>query len=121
MKKRNWLSKQKLQIVLEGLSGQIEIVKLCAKYQIAQTQYYLWRDQLLKFGYQAFETKNAVPGAVPGTAHLIALFGPGFFFRSNFPAKLSISLRKLSSPNGLPISVCFIRLFECSSSLSDDR
>ena len=58
MKKRKWTSQQKLQIVLEGLSGQIEISKLCAKYQIVQTQYYQWRDYLLKFGHQAFETKN---------------------------------------------------------------
>ncbi len=58
MEKRKWSSSQKLQMVLEGLSGQIEISKLCAKYQIAQTQYYQWRDQLLKHGHQAFETKN---------------------------------------------------------------
>lgn len=58
MKRRKWSSNQKLQIVLEGLSGQIEIGKLCSKYQISQTQYYLWRDQLLKHGHQAFETKN---------------------------------------------------------------
>jgi transposase-like protein len=58
MKKRIWTSQEKLRIVLEGLSGQIEITKLCAKYQIANTQYYLWRDQLLKHGHQAFETKN---------------------------------------------------------------
>jgi transposase-like protein len=58
MKKRKWSSQEKLRIVLEGLSGQIEISKLCNKYQIAQTQYYQWRDQLLKFGHQAFETKN---------------------------------------------------------------
>lgn len=58
MKKRKWTSQQKLQIVLEGLSGQIEISKLCTKYQIAQTQYYQWRDQLLKHGQSAFETKN---------------------------------------------------------------
>ena len=58
MKKRKWRSQEKLRIVLEGLSGQIEISKLCSKYQIAQTQFYQWRDQLLKFGYQAFETKN---------------------------------------------------------------
>ena len=44
--------------MLEGLSGQIEISKLCAKYQIAQTQYYQWRDHLLKHGHQAFEMKN---------------------------------------------------------------
>jgi len=58
MEKRKWSSQQKLQIALEGLSGQIEISKLCAKYQIAQTQYYQWRDQLLKYGKQAFEVKN---------------------------------------------------------------
>lgn len=58
MEKRKWQSQQKLQIVLEGLSGQIEISKLCVKYQIAQTQYYQWRDQLLKHGHSAFETKD---------------------------------------------------------------
>ena len=58
MKRRKWASKEKLKIILEGLSGQIEISKLCNKYQISQTQYYQWRDQLLKFGHQSFETKN---------------------------------------------------------------
>ena len=58
MKRRQWSSNEKLTIVLEGPSGQIEISKLCAKYQIAQTQYYQWRDQLLKYGNQAFEQKN---------------------------------------------------------------
>ncbi len=58
MEKRHWTSAEKLKIVLEGLSGSIEITKLCSKYQIAQTQYYKWRDQLLQFGHQAFETKN---------------------------------------------------------------
>lgn len=58
MKRRQWVSNEKLKIVLEGLSGQIEISRLCQKYQINQTQYYLWRDQLLKYGNQAFEQKN---------------------------------------------------------------
>ena len=58
MKRRKWSSEQKLKIVLEGLSGQIEIGKLCNKYQISQTLYYRWRDQLLSHGHQAFETKN---------------------------------------------------------------
>lgn len=57
MKKRKWTSQEKFRVVLEGLSGQIEIKKLCVKYQISQTQYYNWRDQFLKFGYQAFESK----------------------------------------------------------------
>jgi len=58
MQRRKWTSQEKLRIVLEGLSGQIEISKICAKYQVSQTQYYQWRDQLLKFGHQSFETKN---------------------------------------------------------------
>ena len=58
MERRKWTSQQKLQIVLEGLSGQIEISKLCAKYQVSQTQYYQWRDHLLNFGHQAFENKD---------------------------------------------------------------
>lgn len=58
MKKRTWNPKDKLKIVLEGLSGQIEISKLCQKYQINQPQYYKWRDQLLNHGQQAFEMKK---------------------------------------------------------------
>jgi len=58
MKYRKWKSQEKLKIVLEGLSGQIEISKLCSKYQVSQAQYYQWRDQLLKFGHQSFESKN---------------------------------------------------------------
>lgn len=57
MEKRNWTSQEKLRITLEGLSGQIEITKLCAKYQIAQQQYYKWRDLFLKYGHQVFEQK----------------------------------------------------------------
>ncbi len=58
MKKRQWSSQQKFQIVLEGLSGQIEISQLCSKYQVSQTQYYQWRDRFLKYGHQAFETRQ---------------------------------------------------------------
>jgi len=58
MKKRNWTSKQKSQIVLEGLSGKIEVSKLCIKYELSQSQYYKWRDLFLQTCHQAFETKN---------------------------------------------------------------
>ena len=58
IKRRKWSSEQKLKIVSEGLSGQIEIGKPCNKYQISQALYYRWRDQLLQHGQQAFETKN---------------------------------------------------------------
>jgi transposase-like protein len=58
MKRRNWTSKEKSQIVLEGLSGQIDITKLCQKYQICQTQYYKWRDLFLQNCHQSFEIKQ---------------------------------------------------------------
>ncbi len=58
MKKRQWTSQQKTQIVLEGLSGKIDISKLCNKYQIGQTQYYKWRDQFLKECHTAFDVKQ---------------------------------------------------------------
>ena len=58
MKNRTWASKQKSQIILEGLSGQIEITKLCQKYQISQTQYYKWRDQFLANCHESFEVKK---------------------------------------------------------------
>jgi len=58
MKKRSWTSKQKSQIVLEGLSGKIEVSKLCNKYEISQGQYYKWRDRFLQTSHQAFETKD---------------------------------------------------------------
>ena len=48
MKRRYWTSKQKSQIVLEGLSGKIDITQLCQKYQVSQTQYYKWRDQFFE-------------------------------------------------------------------------
>lgn len=58
MKRRKWESSQKLKIVLKGLSGKIEISKLYNKYQISQVIYYRWREQLLQYGHQAFESKN---------------------------------------------------------------
>lgn len=58
MKRRIWYSKQKSQIVLEGLSGQIDISALCQKYQISQAQYYNWRDLFLANCHESFEVKK---------------------------------------------------------------
>ena len=58
MKYRQWTSKQKSQIVLEGLSGQIDITKLCPKYEISQAQYYKWRDQFLANCHESFDVKK---------------------------------------------------------------
>ena len=58
MKRRTWTSKQKAQIVLEGLSGKIDISRLCQKYQVSQTQYYKWRDAFLANCHQSFDVKS---------------------------------------------------------------
>ncbi len=56
--KNNYSSQDKFNIVLEALSGKIEISKLCYKYNISQFQFYRWKDKFLKFGFQAFENNN---------------------------------------------------------------
>ncbi len=55
MKYRKWSSRDKLVIVLEGLKGKVPLGELCAKFQISQSQYYKWRDQLLNNGPKVFD------------------------------------------------------------------
>jgi len=55
MDRRKWSSRDKLLIVLEGLKGKVPLGELCAKFQISQSQYYKWRDQLLANGPKVFD------------------------------------------------------------------
>ena len=57
MKRRNWESKTKVKIVLEGLSGR-PLGELCGHWQISQAQYYQWRDKFLFEAHRAFEAKD---------------------------------------------------------------
>lgn len=57
MKRRQWDSKTKTKIVLEGLAGR-SVAEICAAYQINQTQYYKWREVFLENAHQSFETKR---------------------------------------------------------------
>jgi len=54
MKRRQWTSGQKAQIVLGGLRGQ-SVAALCTEHGISQAQYYQWRDKFLSNAHQAFE------------------------------------------------------------------
>ena len=56
MKRREWDSKSKAQIVLEGLQGR-SIASICTEYEISQSMYYRWRDTFLANAAQAFESK----------------------------------------------------------------
>jgi transposase-like protein len=55
MKRRQWDSRTKAKIVLEGLSGR-SVSEICSEHQIGQTQYYRWRDQFLARAYHAFDS-----------------------------------------------------------------
>ncbi len=55
MDRRKWSSRDKMLIVLEGLKGKVPLGELCAKFQISQSQYYKWRDQLLANGPKVFD------------------------------------------------------------------
>ncbi len=56
MKRRDWDSKTKAQVVMEGLQGR-SVASICSEYQISQSVYYRWRDTFLANANQAFETK----------------------------------------------------------------
>jgi transposase-like protein len=56
MKRRQWDSRTKAKIVLEGLSGK-PVSEICSQHQISQNQYYQWRDKFLEESYRAFEGK----------------------------------------------------------------
>lgn len=55
MKKRQWDSKTKALIVLQGLKGK-SVAEVCAEHQISQAQYYQWRDLFLANASKAFDT-----------------------------------------------------------------
>ncbi len=55
MKRRQWTSKEKLTIVLQGLKGEVSVAGLCNEHQISQSQYYKWRDRLLADGTKIFD------------------------------------------------------------------
>ena len=57
MKRRQWDSKTKAKIVLEGLSGK-PVSEICSQYQVSQNQYYQWRDKFLAEAHRAFEGKE---------------------------------------------------------------
>ena len=58
MKRREWDSKSKARIVLEGLQGR-SIASICTEYEISQSMYYRWRDTFLANAAQVFESQAA--------------------------------------------------------------
>ena len=61
MKKKNRSSKEKLEIVLEGLRDDTVFAEVCNRHQISQTTHYKWRDKLLSSSDSIF-ARGAVEG-----------------------------------------------------------
>jgi transposase-like protein len=59
MRRRTWSAEEKLEIVLEGIKGARPVAEICREHQLAQTQYYQWRDCFLEGGDRALS--NGVP------------------------------------------------------------
>ena len=56
MKYRKWDPKTKAQIVLAGLQNKVPLAQLCNHYQITQSQYYYWLNELQAKAHKIFES-----------------------------------------------------------------
>lgn len=64
MKRRQWDTKTKALVVLEGLKGKL-VGAICQDYQISQAQYYQWRDQFLANAPKTFEVAQQTDREAP--------------------------------------------------------
>jgi len=46
-KKQKFTPEEKLNIVLEGMRGDITVAEICRRYGIYHTDYYRWRDKVM--------------------------------------------------------------------------
>ncbi len=59
MNERRYFSpEEKVKIVLEGLSGTVQVSELCRKYGITTTMFYNWKDKLIKSSPEVFENRG---------------------------------------------------------------
>ena len=56
--RRKRTSREKLEIVLEGLASENGIAEVCRRHGIAATQFYLWKKQLLGSADRIFSRKR---------------------------------------------------------------
>ncbi len=56
MKQKKRSSREKFEIVLEGIKSQGKVADICNRHGVAQSQYYKWREQFFQNGIKAFES-----------------------------------------------------------------
>ena len=59
MSDRKYFSpEEKMRIVLEGLSGTIQVSELCRKHGISAVNFYNWKEKLLKESTSIFDNRG---------------------------------------------------------------
>ena len=53
--RKQWTAQEKLNIVLQGLRGDVKISELCNDHGITQAMYYEWKNLLLTQGTRIYE------------------------------------------------------------------
>lgn len=56
MSNKKWSSQAKLEIVLKALKSDMTMSDLCQMYQVAPSQVYAWKKELLERGSEIFES-----------------------------------------------------------------
>lgn len=59
MGRRKWTAEEKMSIVMEGMEPGANISEVCRRHQIAQTQYYKWRETFLEGGLQGLRIQKS--------------------------------------------------------------
>lgn len=54
---------QKLRILLEGMSGKVDISELCRREGLHPSQFYQWKKQLLSGASRVFEAESIKPSS----------------------------------------------------------
>ena len=58
VERRVFKPEEKMKIVMEGLSGAIEITELCRKYGIGTARFYSWKEKLLRNSAEIFDDRG---------------------------------------------------------------
>lgn len=95
--RRKWTSKEKIKVVLEGMTSEGSIQEICDKYKIVQTQYYKWKEILVSEGWRAFESGSSKgePGEVGSSSGNEAVLQAEIMVLKNLVVELTLQNRKL--------------------------
>lgn len=55
---KKWSAQKKLEIVLAAIKSEMTMNDICQHYQVAPSQVYAWKKQLLETGAEVFEKRT---------------------------------------------------------------